>query len=159
MSFFATLDRLRQKSPTRRKQVAFMTAASVTGMIALIWVISLPVRFQAPTVASDTTQATPSSFSRMGEAFKDQWASLKMALPTPEITPGATTSESVGLVLNPVVATSTSPSGSTIIITPARIESDAADSQRFVPWQIPESVSATSATSSPSLSPSGGSPL
>lgn len=59
------IERLREKPKHVRTQVSFLTALSVTGVIALLWGVTLPMRLDTSgeTVARDDSRSIGSFFS------------------------------------------------------------------------------------------------
>ena len=72
------LERLREKPKEARVRVAFVTAFVVTALIALLWVVSLSVRFNTP---EESTDSEPSDSERelnnLIDLTKSQFDALK----------------------------------------------------------------------------------
>lgn len=79
------LEELRKKSKGTKDAYAFWGAAIVTGLVALVWTVSLPVRFsEVGTVANVETAAGGDGalsqfFSKMKENISDTWQQNKEA--------------------------------------------------------------------------------
>lgn len=122
---------IRRKPKHVRQQYAFWSAAAVTAVIALVWTISLPSRFEdASAPAADT--AYTGAFARfIGEAkenFANVFSAQQPQEPTPT-EPSATTTAATGtpFMLTPR-ATSTTEKEVRIDTTTTkevRVESDA----------------------------------
>ncbi len=89
--FFKTLDRLREKSVSQKKNMAFLAAGSLTLIIALFWAVSIPTRFanESGTLANEQGSSFP--FSGLADKVKDQWAATRAALPVATSTPATST--------------------------------------------------------------------
>lgn len=79
--FFAKLDRLRQKPPAARKRVALASAVALTGIVTLVWMVSLPARFSEQTTVVDRSNGSV-PFASIGLALQEQWATVRSALPS-----------------------------------------------------------------------------
>ncbi len=69
---FELIARLRQRPPHERRRISFLTALTITGIIAILWVVSLFVRFGSTDSEVKTTTApspTQSVMTQIRGAF------------------------------------------------------------------------------------------
>ena len=85
---FNLIEKLRQKSPRLKKQIAFLTSFSLAGIIFVIWLsIIYPDFRQTQANEQKASSLEPSPISAFGETFssgisaiKDQFSQLKGAI-------------------------------------------------------------------------------
>ena len=66
MSF---LERIRQKPRAVRTQYAFFTSLMVTGLVAVVWLTSLPERFNQAEIATTESAESAQTFSEFSQVF------------------------------------------------------------------------------------------
>jgi len=69
---FDYIEKLRAKKPHEKQMIALGTAAVVTGVIAIAWIVTLPYRFsniQAPAPDADSV----SEFQNVESGFTEMW--------------------------------------------------------------------------------------
>jgi len=93
--------RLRHKSKATKDQLAFAGAALITGLIAVVWLVSLPQQLIVAPVKNTTVQEEPKgAFSQFFTGAKAQFANV--------LSSGADTSSSTATSSEPVVVTTSS---------------------------------------------------
>jgi hypothetical protein len=74
MNLLSLLERLREKPKEVRVQVSFLTALCVTGVVGLLWGVTLPTRLQGLRTSDQTASAEGSN--KVGSFFVDTRNSL-----------------------------------------------------------------------------------
>lgn len=68
------LDKVREKPESHRRRVAFGSAVLITGLILLVWLTTLPAKFDTETVAS---QERNSPISTLGKNIAAAYDSVR----------------------------------------------------------------------------------
>ena len=119
------LEELRKKSKSTKEAYAFWGAAILTGLVGIIWVVSLPVRFSevgsvANVEAAVATEGALSQFfSKMKENISNTWQQNKEAIEElsgeeeappaqPEVVIGSSTATSSLQTAPPIIIATTS---------------------------------------------------
>lgn len=81
MSF---LQRLRQKPSYVKSQIAFIGALFITGIVAFVWVMSLPARFEKVGADTEGTLDEPTFFENAFSRTRDQLGSVVSSIQNEE---------------------------------------------------------------------------
>ena len=95
------IERLRERPKEVRNQYAFAIAGTITVVITLVWIVSLPSHFKGVEIADTTRQggAFKEFFSEMKQNATVIFSSLSNATSTEEILPVATSTERATVTL------------------------------------------------------------
>ena len=103
------IERLKQEHPAVRSRFALLCAASVTAVVAIVWLTTLPVRFGEAISKTSGADATANTISALGNTIAPGLSQIQDAFSgsTPTGTPG------IDITNNPGDMTATSPSTNT----------------------------------------------
>jgi len=90
------IERTRKKPRAVRDQYAFMGAIAITGIIALGWLVTLPIRFDGVTLEMDSIEESRGAFSQFLTNTRDQAAAILEAGESEELQGSTSTPTSTG---------------------------------------------------------------